>query len=165
MQLVPATQAQLFTMMSWFDSQASLTAWGGPGMTFPFDRKSFSRDVRLEQLASWALVTEAGDLLGFGQYYLREGRCHLGRLAIAPAHRGAGLAKRLIWELVALGSRALAVREVSLFVLQDNTQARRCYEKQGFVYVEYPGPSIGIDNCLYMVAKADHILGTDSPIR
>ncbi|GGO67785.1 GNAT family N-acetyltransferase [Bowmanella pacifica] len=165
MQFVPATQAHLFTMMSWFDSQASLTSWGGPGMTFPLDRQSFSRDVRLEQLASWALVTEADELQGFGQYYLREGRCHLGRLVIAPAHRGGGLAKRLIRELVALGSREFTLTEVSLFVLQDNIKARRCYEALGFSYVEYPGPSIGIDNCLYMVARSDHILGTDSPIR
>lgn len=165
MPLVPATQAHLTNMMAWFDSPVSLMTWGGPGMTFPFDLALFSRDVRLAELPSWALVAANGDVQGFGQYYLREGRCHLGRLVISPAYRGRGLAKLLVRELVRLGSRALQVGEVSLFVLTDNTTARRCYEALGFAYVEYPGPSIGIDNCLYMVARADHILGTDSPKR
>ncbi|WP_102797808.1 GNAT family N-acetyltransferase [Bowmanella denitrificans] len=161
MQLSKATPDCLAEISQWFDSEDSLKIWGGPAMQYPFDLQSLRRDTRIDELPSWLLM-ENNQLLGFGQYYLREGRCHLGRLVIAPEQRGRGLAKVLIQQLSRLGSQELQTCEVSLFVLAHNQVAHRCYLAMGFVEIQYPGPSMGIDNCLYMVAAADHISDTIS---
>ena len=62
----------------------------------------------------------------------------LGRLAVQPAVRGRGAGTRLIRELCAEGSRALAVPEFSLFVLIRNWRAERLYRALGFVDAVYP---------------------------
>ena len=88
-------------------------------------------------------------MLGFGQYYLREGRCHLGRLVIAPSERGKGLAKVLINLLGEQGKQQLNCDSLSLFVYSHNTLAKIAYEKLGFIQTQYPS-DMPLDGCIYM---------------
>lgn len=139
-----------FTLMQgWFPDKAATLSWGGPGFRFPFSSASFVEDLHLESLDSYVLLRD-GDLMAFGQFYKRLGRCHLGRLAVNPGQRGQGIVNHLIRELVAVGCPKLSASECSLFVLERNTAAIRAYEKAGFVITDYPGV-IPIDDCLYMV--------------
>jgi len=96
------------------------------------------------------LLDGGGMLCGFGQYYLRAGRCHLARLAIAPARRGRGLGARLIELLSDEGKAALGVEHCSLFVSIANTTALALYERLGFARAAYPG-DLPIPGCHYMV--------------
>jgi ribosomal protein S18 acetylase RimI-like enzyme len=66
-------------------------------------------------------------LAGFGQYYLRAGRCHLGRRAVAT---------------------------YSLFVLPGNERALHLYQRLGFEPACYPEPDPVFDDCIYMVAAS-----------
>jgi len=135
--------------MSWFPSRESCQIWGGPEFRFPFTAQSFHADCHLE-LPSRVLLDGGGMLCGFGQYYLRARRCHLARLAIAPALRGRGLGARLIELLSDEGRAALGVEHCSLFVSIANTTALALYERLGFARAAYPG-DLPIPGCHYMV--------------
>ena len=104
-----------------------------------------------------ALVGAAlvGSLGAFGQYYRRLGRCHLARLAVAPALRGRGIGTTLVRELCRLGAADLGVDAYSLFVLPGNARAERLYRRLGFSAVPYPEPAAEFDGCTYMVASQD----------
>lgn len=154
MTLHPFPPIHLPELMSWFPDERSLRSWGGPEFRFPFNESTFRTDAKLEQLASWALVEPSGTLAGFGQYYRRLRRCHLGRLAIRPALRGQRLGEILVLELARLGKAELGLEACSLFVLADNAPALRLYRRLGFVVETYPDPMPGLDDALFMVATA-----------
>ncbi|MGB0495041.1 MAG: GNAT family N-acetyltransferase, partial [Kangiellaceae bacterium] len=91
-----------------------------------------------------------GNLLAFGQYYLRLGRCHLGRLVVNPELRGQGIAYHLINQLSEIGMSDLNTNSCSLFVFERNKNAIQAYAKLGFSVADYPEKMI-MENCLYMV--------------
>lgn len=144
--------AQLPELMSWFPDQGACTVWGGPGFRFPFTPETFRADARLDSLSTWALMDDDRQIVGFGQFYLRVGRCHLGRLAIAPALRGRGLGSTLVRELGRIGAADLGVDSYSLFVLPGNERAMRLYQRLGFSVASYPEPTPMFEDCIYMVA-------------
>ena len=152
-QLQAFDEAWLPELMGWFGHADACRVWGGPSFRFPFTRDTFRADARLDSLATFALTIDDATLIGFGQYYLRAGRCHLGRLAIAPAHRGRGLGGALVRELCRIGSADLGVETYSLFVLPGNERAIRLYERLGFAPARYPEPDPSFDDCVYMVAS------------
>ena len=153
-QLQAFDEAWLPELMRWFGDAQACRVWGGPGFRFPFTRDTFRADARLDSLATFALTADAATLLGFGQYYLRAGRCHLGRLAVAPERRGRGLGSTLVRELCRAGSADLGVDTYSLFVLPGNERAMRLYERLGFAPARYPEPDPMFDDCVYMVAAS-----------
>ena len=152
-QLRAFDEAWLPELMGWFGHADACRVWGGPSFRFPFTRDTFRADARLDSLATFALTKDDATLIGFGQYYLRAGRCHLGRLAIAPAHRGRGLGGALVRELCRIGSEDLGVDTFSLFVLPGNERAIRLYERLGFAPARYPEPDPSFEDCVYMVAS------------
>jgi ribosomal protein S18 acetylase RimI-like enzyme len=148
--LASAGASHLLQMMSWFPSADSCRIWGGPEFRFPFTAETFEADCQLAERHSFALLEAGGLLRGFGQYYLRAGRCHLARLAIAPACRGRGLGTRLIELLAQAGKAALGVEQCSLFVSASNTSALALYQRVGFARADYPHGS-GVPGAYYMV--------------
>jgi ribosomal protein S18 acetylase RimI-like enzyme len=150
----PFDQSQLQELMSWFPDRASCRTWGGPAFRHPFTAETFREDAKLDSLPSWALVMPDGSLGAFGQFYLRLGRCHLSRLAVAPALRNRGIGATLVRELCRLGAAELGVDTFSLFVLPGNERAERLYRRLGFTPLPYPEPAPEFDGCTYMVAPA-----------
>ena len=138
LKLMTCAPERVAALMTWFPDRRSCLIWGGPRFRFPFTAQTFAEDTRAHSLPSYILVNAADDLLGFGQYYLRAGRCHFARLAIAPGQRGKGLGSLLVSKLAEIGAPDLGTSECSLFVLQDNLPAVRLYEKLGFVRSAYP---------------------------
>ena len=153
MSLQPFQSNQLQQLMSWFPDPASCRTWGGPEFRYPFDETTFREDSRILSLPSWSLPGSDGNLSAFGQYYLRSGKCHLSRLAVAPRLLGQGIGSALVRELCQLGCEALAVASCSLFVLPGNESALRLYRRLGFVAVAYPDPDPVFAECIYMVAS------------
>ncbi|MGQ0333135.1 GNAT family N-acetyltransferase [Halomonas elongata] len=125
------------TLASWFSDAQSCRRWGGSAFRYPFTMQSFREDLQLDALMSRSLVGEAGELLGFGQYYARWGHCHLARLAVAPGRRGEGLGTKLIQLLAREGCGVLATETCSLFVFPDNP-ALGLYRRLGFVETPLP---------------------------
>ena len=152
----PFNESQLPELMSWFPDRDSCQTWGGPRFRHPFTPATFRADAGLDSLPSRVLVMPDGRLGAFGQFYRRLGRCHLARLAVAPALRGRGIGSNLVRELCRLGSAALGVDSYSLFVLPGNERAQRLYRHLGFAVATYPEPSPEFADCVYMVAPFAH---------
>ena len=147
-----ACREDLLAMMSWFPDGPSCRIWGGPEFRFPFSEQSFQADSRFELVPSYVYAMNR-TVIGFGQYYLRAGRCHVRRLAVSPAQRGKGWGSRLLCGLIELGSAALGVDQCSLFVAADNHPAARLYRRLGFVETPYTGPETAIHDILYLTAE------------
>jgi ribosomal protein S18 acetylase RimI-like enzyme len=150
MRLTQPSDANFIEIMSWFSTEEELSIWSGPGFRYPFDLSSFKNDLKLDSLKSFSLVSVEGNLLAFGQYYLRLDKCHLGRLIVNPNFRGQGIASHLIQKLGVQGKTELKTDSCSLFVLGHNKSAIQAYTKLGFSMAEYPN-EIPLENCLYMV--------------
>tara|TARA_R110001632_G_scaffold143468_2_gene259519 strand:+ start:49516 stop:49977 length:462 start_codon:yes stop_codon:yes gene_type:complete len=152
MDLIAPSDKHIRQLMTWFEDEAQLAIWSGPDFRYPFDLSSFKYDLKLTSLQSFSGLSAQRELLAFGQYYLREGKCHLGRLVVNPEFRGQGFIAELIEKLSAVGRQELAVNACSLFVYNHNTSAITAYEKLGFVIENYP-VEIPLDNFLYMVHR------------
>jgi ribosomal protein S18 acetylase RimI-like enzyme len=150
MRLTPPSDENFIELMSWFSNEYELNIWSGPNFRYPFNLNTFKSDLNVETLKSFSLTSSEGNLLGFGQYYLRLERCHLGRLVVNPNFRGQGIASHLINQLSTLGKLDLHVDSCSLFVLGDNENAIKAYTKIGFSMADYP-KEIPLANCFYMV--------------
>ena len=150
MRLTQPSDEHFIQLMSWFSSEDELSIWSGPNFRYPFDLSSFKSDLYLNILKSFSLISSEGALLAFGQYYLRLGKCHLGRLVVNPSLRGQGIASHLISQLSVLGKSDLSTESCSLFVLGHNESAIQAYTKLGFSIADYP-EKMPLENCFYMV--------------
>lgn len=150
MRLTQPSDEHFIQLMSWFSSEDELSNWSGPNFRYPFDLSSFKSDLNLNILKSFSLISSEGALLAFGQYYLRLGKCHLGRLVVNPSLRGQGIASHLISQLSVLGKSDLSTESCSLFVLGHNESAIQAYTKLGFSIADYP-EKMPLENCFYMV--------------
>lgn len=159
LRLVDPAPEHLPILMSWITAKDQCEQWGGPLFRYPFTRESFREDCRWGELAGGALVGGDGELLAFGQYYLRRDRCHFGRLIVSPAHRGLRLGEVLVRELARKGCAELGAEECSLFVLKDNAAAQALYDRLGFARADYPEPFDWLDQCDYLVAPAGALCG------
>lgn len=150
--LVPSNDDHAEMLLSWFDSQQQIEVWGGPGMVFPCDLNRFTHAIKFNQIASFSLLNDQQELLGFGQFYIRLGRHHYGRICVAPNSRGQGLAKILMQGLMEKAQQQQSAVGHSLFVYEDNLSALNSYQSLGFHPATYPQPFPGeLENCLYMV--------------
>lgn len=156
MKLAAVQSSHVTQLMQWFPDRHSCSIWAGPEFRYPYTDVSFKEDIRL-QLPSYSMLGDDDELLGFGQYYLRAGRCHLARLAVSPQHRGRALGAFLIRELCRLGCRDMKVSDCSLFVLESNSPAMTLYTRLGFKPAHYPGEMPPIEGCVYLVASHDLI--------
>jgi len=148
--LTEPTQKKIIEMMSWFNSEEELRIWAGPSFRYPYDLVTFIEDLSLDTIKSFFMVSKESELLAFGQYYDRLNRCHLGRLVVAPKHRGKNIVAELMTGLIGHGTKILKLSESSLFVMTYNEVALNVYLTFGFKIVEYP-EKMPLDKCYYMV--------------
>jgi ribosomal-protein-alanine N-acetyltransferase len=83
-------------------------------------------------------ASEGGTPIAYGELWLddEEGEVELARLLVAPEHRGQGLGRVLVRELVAHARRTHPeLPDVILRVRPENAQAIRAYVAAGFVDV------------------------------
>ena len=160
-ELVPATEAHVRELMSWFCDAESCALWGGPAFRFPFTEATFREDARWGEMPALALVDPGGALLAFGQFYLRAGRCQLARLAVSPARRRQGLGARLVRGLAEEGCRRLTVEECSLFVAAANEPAVRLYRRLGFVEAPLPAGETAFEGAAYMIVPLATITASE----
>ncbi len=149
MKLITPAAEHYSELLSWITSAQQLADWAGPNMVYPSDVKKLTSDLQSKNWPSFALVSQDNQLLAFGQYYLRQGCCHLCRLIVSPTHRGKGIAKQLIERISIQGCHQLEVNTQSLFVYTYNSSAIKAYQKLGFVTKQYFATD-AMKNCLYM---------------
>ncbi|NKI70017.1 GNAT family N-acetyltransferase [Collimonas pratensis] len=129
--------ADYAVIAGWIADAAACARWAGPQLAYPFDPGQLPQLLQVQPGASYVLCQGDADILGFGQYRLRQpGVAHLCRIAIAPQARGRGLGKTLCSLLLAEAVRAHGAAAASLRVYRDNPAARAIYAGLGFVEVE-----------------------------
>ena len=153
MSLVPTHREHLQVLMTWFPDLKSAQQWGGPAIRYPFTDAEFSKDIHWQKMPAYSLLGEQKELIGFGQYYEKAGRCHLARLAVAPSFRSRGFGHQLIHELMNVGMRELGVDECSLFVMSSNKGAVSCYTSLNFLSAPYPPGQKHVSGMDFMLYK------------
>ena len=152
LRLTRARLQDLEQLKAWFTEQRSLSDWAGPGLHYPISMGVFLQPIRWQELSSYSMLSNDGELLAFGQFYIRLGRHHLGRLAVSPNHRNRGLGKQLIRQLIEQARIEQPASGLSLFVMEDNIPALACYLSLGFRHAVYSEAlSGGLENCSYMI--------------
>lgn len=156
LRLVAVKEQDAFSLYQWFSDLKQISSWGGPGFDYPMTQEAFLGVLRVNELSSYWLEDNSGTRMGFGQFYNRLNRYHLGRLVISPEQRGKGMGKSLVLALLESAPDHIElegnVREASLFVMRNNPAAFNCYTSLGFAETPYPGPIPGdLKDCAYMV--------------
>ena len=117
-----------------------MVQWAATAVRYPLDDGQLGAMLRLgepdppERLC-WMAVDD-GDLVGHAQlaYDWRNGSARIGRVAIAPAFRGHGLAKPMLRLIMAEAFANPAIERLELYAIAFNTHAVRIYESLGFVH-------------------------------
>ena len=136
--IIPAEFGHLKALKTWFPDKTAAYDWCGPGMRYPFTHETFLEDIHWERMPAYSLINKNKELIGFGQYYEKAGRCHLARLVISPSCRSMGFGYHFITRLMAMGMEDLGADECSLFVIRSNEKALTCYRALNFEKAEYP---------------------------
>ena len=152
MKIEPARIEDVRDVMGWFTDKEQVMLWGSPYTRWPIREDTFLEDIYWERIESRIGRGEHGELLAFGQFYAKLGRCHLARLVVNPAHRRQGHGLDFIDRLMRHGGETLDTREFSLYVITANKPAWHCYKTLGFHMEPYPHGDPHLDNCVFMVA-------------
>jgi ribosomal protein S18 acetylase RimI-like enzyme len=155
MDVVPSSLTHVAQLKRWFPDRESAYFWCGPGLRIPFTDQTFLEDIHWQRMPAYSLLDDQGNLSGFGQYYEKLERCHLARLVIAPASRSRGLGRQFIARLMSIGMADLGVGECSLFVVNYNLRALRCYAALGFEKAAYPPGHEVHDDIDFMIRRCD----------
>ncbi|KRB57031.1 acetyltransferase [Rhizobium sp. Root708] len=128
-------------LRSWLTSEREVVQWGGPYLTYPLT------DDQLEQMIiegttappkrlSWTAVDANEVPVGHVQLALDwiNGVARIGRVMVAPAMRGQGLAKPLLEAALEQAFSHPGIERTELNVYSWNTAAIRTYNKVGFLH-------------------------------
>lgn len=101
--------------------------------TAPWPEASFRGLLRRPDAAIFVAENE-GEIVGYAASWAVLDQGELGNIAVAPGHRGQGVAKRLM-DAVIEEMRERGVHELYLEVRVTNTVAQHLYEQYGFVEI------------------------------
>jgi len=128
--------AELF---SWFQTERDVLQWAGAALSWPLSKSQFGALTRQHKGAQplrelWA-VTQDDIMIGHFQVSLnrRLRTAGLGRIALAPAHRGNSLGAALMSLILSQAFTRDWVHRVDLLVYSHNTPAIHAYQRAGFV--------------------------------
>ena len=129
-------------LQQWVDSPALLFQFAGTDFAYPLTREQLDVYLALypDRHLYMASATE-GQPIAFGEIIPQENNIpRLARLLIGDSnHRGLGWGTTFVQLLIDECLRLYNCPAIELFVLDENKQARRCYEKKNFYII--PGDS------------------------
>ena len=137
--LRPLQPADCDRLLSWIDSEDALYQWSGArSFTWPLDRGQLLRDLASHaggQHELLAATDDGGEMVGHVSVEVNWHHrvANIGRVAVAPNRRGAGLGAALMRATVRHGFDTLGMHRMQLNVYSFNTAAIACYRSVGFV--------------------------------
>jgi RimJ/RimL family protein N-acetyltransferase len=136
--LVPLTADHFPTLAGWFSSEREVVQWGGRDVRFPLEKQQLQAmaDESLTEPPArlcWMARRER-ELVGHAQLALdcRHGNALIGRVAVAPQHRGQGLAVAMLELVLAEAFSIETIERVELNVFTWNAPAIATYKRLGF---------------------------------
>lgn len=131
MNLRPATNEDLETVIRWIADEEECRTWAGPVVKFPITVRTLKSEIAFEEGNTYCL-DQKGRLLAFGQLIRKsEFRLHMARVIIAPKARHKGNGRLLVRALMDR-ARQKGCHKVSLNVYRKNTPALKLYIASGF---------------------------------
>jgi len=127
-------------LVSWLQSERDVLAWGGPYFDFPL-RVAAVTNLIAEHKGEkpsrecWALDDGDNRFIGTFQlaYNFRSGQASLGRVLVAPAQRGQGLAVKIMRHAEDSAFQRSEINRLELRVFTFNKPAISAYKSAGFV--------------------------------
>lgn len=126
-------------LFSWFNSERDVLQWAGAALSWPLKKSEFNALIKQHRgdeptREIWA-VMQNDAMIGHFQVALnrRLRTAALGRIALAPLHRGRGLAPGFMTLIVDRAFYRNWVQRVDLLVYSHNVAAIKAYERAGFV--------------------------------
>jgi len=125
-------------LSSWFTSEEDVVQWGGPSVKYPLDETQM--ELMLKETSGtrpirncWMAVLE-GQTIGHAQtkFDWRNGVAIIGRVVIAPNHRGQRLAAPMLQLVLEKMFGMTKIHRVELNVYSFNQPAIRTYLSLGF---------------------------------
>lgn len=136
--LRPLALTDFALLASWFSSLPDVVQWGGSHLSFPLSQADVSAMLAEGQTSPpsrrcW-MVCRGDTPIGHAQlaYDWRDGNARLGRVAIAPAERGQGLARPLVTLMVNEAFQTPGIDRLELNVYMFNKPAIHTYQALGF---------------------------------
>lgn len=129
-----AVEADANVIADWFPTDKSAASWGGPDVPGNSVATWLAKQYTNGSGRHFVLVDESGLICGTCSVRSLENarRMHVSQIAIAPTLRGRGLGRELL-DLIVTLARSADAEKLTLFVYEDNVEARRLYERYGFV--------------------------------
>ncbi|MBB1593010.1 GNAT family N-acetyltransferase [Achromobacter sp. UMC46] len=125
-------------LASWFSTLPEVVQWGGSHLSYPLTQADMADMLAQGQSSPpsrrcW-MVCRDGAPVGHAQlaYDWRDGNARLGRVAIAPAKRGQGLARPMVTLMIDEAFQTPGIERLELNVYLFNTPAIRTYQALGF---------------------------------
>lgn len=134
----PREERDLGMIVGWVPDADALYLFTGPRLTWPLTAAQLRESTDAEGRTASVVVSSSGEPVGHFDLVIDGGVARLGRVIIAPAFRGRGLAAELV-ALAVREARSAGADRLRLNVILTNTRALRTYVRAGFV--EVPGAS------------------------
>lgn len=139
MKLIRFTSDHYDLVAGWFTTEAEITQWGGPNLTFPLSFESLKAihenlaPPYLERLF-W-MAEKDGACFGHIQLGIdrANGNARIFRVGIAPSERGKGLSTPMLRLVIDEAFKNPDIQRVDLNVYSFNKPAIRAYSKLGFM--------------------------------
>ena len=136
--LRPFETSDFSTLTGWFHSLPDVVQWGGSHLAYPLSDAQLAERLAQGQgeppaRRCW-MACQNGLAVGHAQlaYDWQDGNARLGRVAIAPASRGRGLAKPMVTLMIDEAFGTPGIDRLELNVYMFNTAAIRTYQGLGF---------------------------------
>jgi len=144
-----AQDSDMVELSSWFSTKKEAQNWGGPLIRFPIIIEQLKEDISFNIHASYSLINNKNDVLGFIQVFDKYDFKHIGRVVINPHKRGEGLGLKLMEYLFQEYKKC--PKTYSLYVYKDNVTAKNLYEKLGFKISEDASTYGKNNDCFFMI--------------
>ena len=150
-------QATDFALLTqWVTSPALLFQFAGTDFTYPLSQEQLDHyQVTHPDRLFYVAFASSKEPFAFGEIIPQENNIpRLGRLLVGDTtRRGKGLGAIFVQLMVDECVRLYHCRQVELFVLNENTQAIRCYEKVGFDKVPDSNFQLVVDTETFTIVK------------
>jgi ribosomal-protein-alanine N-acetyltransferase len=97
----------------------------------PWSEEAFRNEMLNNMFAKYMVMEQEGLIIGYGGMWLIVDEAHVTNIAVRASHRGQGLGKRLLQELMRTAHWLGALR-MTLEVRVTNETAKSLYQRMGF---------------------------------
>ncbi len=139
--LRPFSKREIPVLKSWFHNESEVLLWAGASLKYPIRSSVLRAFIKVHRGPSpdheiWTVSSAEIATLGHLQiwYSLRLRQAIIGRVAIAPAYRGQGLARPLIRLAIDKAFSRTQINRIELRVYEHNTAAITAYQRAGFIH-------------------------------